>query len=166
MGGISSPASHRPGPRLALPRRPETTALHAVVRENVRTFLARAEERGGVPRFVERELLRSLARPTAPSARHAAPRVRITHPFHPRTGQDFELVVTRSSGGEVRACLEDAEGRLVWLPRRWTSLEAPTPFVEAAAGRAVFQTEELLELGAMIQRLRALVRPTGGPSDV
>jgi len=60
MPGASAPACHRPDPRLALPRRPETTALHAVVAGHVRTFLARAEERGGVPRFVQRELLRFL----------------------------------------------------------------------------------------------------------
>ena len=31
--------------------------LHRVVRENVRTFLARADSRGGVPHFVNRELM-------------------------------------------------------------------------------------------------------------
>ena len=49
-----------PDPFLALPRRPETSLLHRKVREHLETFLARAEDRGGVPRFVEREMRRFL----------------------------------------------------------------------------------------------------------
>ena len=45
---------------LALPRRVETSTLHRTVRAHLATFLARAEDRGGVPRFVERELRRFL----------------------------------------------------------------------------------------------------------
>jgi len=43
-------------------RRPEETVLHAVVREELETFLARAREREHpVPRFVEREFRAYLA---------------------------------------------------------------------------------------------------------
>jgi len=41
-------------------RRPEDTLLHRVVREHWPAFLARAEEEGGLPRFVVRELDESL----------------------------------------------------------------------------------------------------------
>ena len=60
MAFPSPRASHRPDPRLALPRRPELTVLHAAVSGHLLTFLARAEERGGVPSFVEGEMRRYL----------------------------------------------------------------------------------------------------------
>ena len=43
-------------------RRPETTALHSIVREHLETFLeaGRSESENGYPRFVERELRRYL----------------------------------------------------------------------------------------------------------
>jgi CheY-like chemotaxis protein len=43
-----------------LPRRPETSTLHRTLRQHLETFLARAEDRGGVPRIVEREMRRFL----------------------------------------------------------------------------------------------------------
>ncbi len=51
-------AATRTHPTLAFPRhRPEGTALHRALRENLETFLARAEQSGrSVPRFVVREL--------------------------------------------------------------------------------------------------------------
>lgn len=36
-------------------QRPETTVLHEVVRESWPVFCARADEHGGLPKFVERE---------------------------------------------------------------------------------------------------------------
>jgi hypothetical protein len=45
--------------RAYVPRQPERTVLHCVVREHLETFLAEARRRGGgdgLPIFVEREL--------------------------------------------------------------------------------------------------------------
>jgi len=42
-----------------------------------------------------------------------------------------------------------------YLPRRWTSLAAPDPFVNAAAGRAYFRLEDLVRLSELIKELRA-----------
>ena len=92
--------------------------------------------------------------------------MRITHPFHPRTGEELELVVTRHLGGEQRVCLEAPDGGLVWLPRRWTSLEALDPFGERSAGRASFRTEDLVELAELVEVLRAAPRTEGGAHEV
>ena len=54
------PPRGRSEPALALPRRVETSVLHRTLSLHLATFLARAEERGGVPRFVEREFRRFL----------------------------------------------------------------------------------------------------------
>ncbi len=60
----ASPAATRAHPTRAFPRRrPEDTALHRALRENLETFLSRAEQRGrSVPRFVVRELRAYLNR--------------------------------------------------------------------------------------------------------
>jgi hypothetical protein len=92
--------------------------------------------------------------------------VRITHPFHPRSGQELELVVTRHLGGEPRVCLEAAGGLVPWLPRRWTSLEAVGPFVERSQGRASFRTRDLIELAHPVERQRTPPPAVGGRHDV
>jgi hypothetical protein len=74
--------------------------------------------------------------------------------------------MTRHLGGEQRACLETPDGELVWLPRRWTSLEALDPFVERSAGRASFRTEDLVELAQLVERLRAPPPAAGGAHEV
>ena len=42
-----------------------------------------------------------------------------------------------------------------YLPRRWTSLAAPDPFVIAAAGRAYFRLENLIRVAELIKELQA-----------
>jgi hypothetical protein len=38
-----------------IPRKPEETVLYRVVAEHLETFLARQQDRGPIPKFVERE---------------------------------------------------------------------------------------------------------------
>jgi hypothetical protein len=49
-------------------------------------------------------------------------RVRVTHPFHPLYGRDFEFVARRQNWGEDRVHLHDEKGRpleVIWLfPQR------------------------------------------------
>jgi hypothetical protein len=78
-------------------------------------------------------------------------RVRVTHPFHPLSGQQFEVVTYRRSwGGQpVVDCL-DGEGRLVAIPLAWTDAAADDPFVALSAGRAAFRVEDLLRLIGLV----------------
>ena len=46
-------------------------------------------------------------------------------------------------------------GRMRFLPIRWTSLAAPDPFVLTAAGRAYFHLEDLIRLAEQMRELRA-----------
>ena len=39
---------------------------------------------------------------------------RITHPFHPLTGREFEAVARKEHGGEHRVCFLDKKGRRHW----------------------------------------------------
>ena len=44
----------------------------------------------------------------------------------------------------------DAVGRLRSIPANWTSVVAEEPFNAVASGRALFRTQELLELARLI----------------
>lgn len=79
----------------------------------------------------------------------------MTHPFHPLTGQEFELMDERRSGrGERRVQYRDDRGHLHGIPTAWTSLEPVDPLAEVAAGRSWFRADDLLRLAEMVARMR------------
>ena len=80
--------------------------------------------------------------------------VRITHRFHPQFGQALDFVERRHRWGEDRVFYRDRHGHLASLPSGWTSVEAEDPFVVAAAGRSWFRVVDLIELAALVARLR------------
>jgi hypothetical protein len=86
-------------------------------------------------------------------------RVRVTHPFHPLSGRDFEFVAYRQNCDEDRVHLHDEDGVLFSLPARWTDVAPADPFVVIADGRCAFTTGGLLALADLIDRLRS--RPVG-----
>ena len=51
--------------------------------------------------------------------------MRVTHPFHPLYGRDFEFVAHRQNWGEDQVHLHDENGRLFSLPAGWTDVAAP-----------------------------------------
>ena len=81
--------------------------------------------------------------------------VRITHPFHPRSGQEIDFVVHRHNWGEDRVYFREGDGHLASLPARWTSVVPDDPFVVVAAGRSHFRVEDLIDLAALVRRLRS-----------
>ena len=93
--------------------------------------------------------------------------VRITHPFHPLFGQEYELVTYRKNWGEDRVYVHNEAGELVGMPVHWTDFFPVDPFHVVAAGQSLFRPADLLLLAQLIERLRSLPdNPTaqGGPS--
>ncbi len=89
----------------------------------------------------------------APFINQLKQRVKITHPFHPKCGQELELVGYRRSWG--RECVDcyDAERRLVTVPLQWTDATGvEDPFLVVSAGRSYFRVEDLLRLAELIER--------------
>ena len=78
---------------------------------------------------------------------------KITHPFHPLNGKELELVTYRQNWGEDRVYFYSEKNELVSVPARWTDVLAPDPFVSVASGRALFRTDELKRLVAMLNEL-------------
>lgn len=81
------------------------------------------------------------------------PRVRVTHPFHPLCGREFELVTQKQAWGEDRVYFQDKSKRLRHMPLGWTSVAPVDPFKVAADGRCRFRTSDLLRLADLIDGL-------------
>jgi len=81
--------------------------------------------------------------------------VRVTHPFHPLFGQALDVVVHRHSWGEDRVYYRDGRGLLTSLPAGWTSVVPEDTFVAVAAGRSRFRVQDLVDLTALVVRLRS-----------
>jgi hypothetical protein len=76
--------------------------------------------------------------------------VRVTHPFHPLSGRDFEFIEHRQNWGEDRVYLRGENGDLFSLPAGWTDAVAADPFVVIAAGRCPFTTDNLLAVADLV----------------
>jgi hypothetical protein len=88
-------------------------------------------------------------------------RVRVTHPFHPLRGQEFTHVAKRSNRHGERVWYEAPDGSVASIPRAWTDLAAPDPFVMLAEGKAHFRPEDLVELAEFVAALRGGAQVSG-----
>jgi hypothetical protein len=79
--------------------------------------------------------------------------VRITHPFHPLSGQAFELVSRGRHWGADRVIYRASDGTLPVIAAAFTDVEPPDAFRRVAAGRAAFRTIDLLALWVLLQQL-------------
>ena len=90
----------------------------------------------------------------APVVTQLRGRFRITHPFHPRRGEEFELIrYRRSWGGNGSVDGRTAGGQRISLPLSWTDAGAEDPFLTMAKGRSYFRVDDLLRLAALIEHL-------------
>ena len=121
-------------------------------RTSSRSNTRRAADHGSSPRR------HSNALSTAPLSESAGGCFRVTHPFHPWLGREFELVVHRRTWGEDRVFFYDERGRLSALPAAWTDFVSPDPFVKIAASRSLFRAEDLVEL---VEQVRSLHKKDG-----
>jgi len=89
-------------------------------------------------------------------------RFRITHPFHPLCGREFEGIAFFTAFREGRVVYHDDKGRLVSMPISWTDRSGVDPFVVVANGRARFRPADLLELSRMLKDLRRSATSAAG----
>ncbi len=75
------------------------------------------------------------------------------HCFHPRAGQELELLGYAHTWGEQRVFYREAGSeRVRSLPASWTDVTGPDPFVVLAAGRCLFRVDDLLALAELVHR--------------
>ena len=79
-------------------------------------------------------------------------RFRITHPFHPLRGAEYELVTRKLTWGEDRVFYYDPSGRLKSLVANVTDIVSNDAFERISAGRSAFRLDDLLELRRLFDK--------------
>jgi hypothetical protein len=82
------------------------------------------------------------------------PKFRITHPFHPLSGREFEALGRKEYGGEYRVSFLDKKSRQCEIPLSWTDLGPQDAVTTLADGKSCFRAADLLELTRLIEGLR------------
>ena len=90
----------------------------------------------------------------APDCDDARRTFRVTHPFHPLCGREFDLVTYRQNWGEDRVYFHDDQGRLKALSAGWTNLGPEDPFKVVSAGRSAFRISDLVALVDLLDELQ------------
>jgi hypothetical protein len=80
--------------------------------------------------------------------------VRVTHPFHPLSGQALVCVGERYNRYGRRLLLRVDDKTVCSIPQEWTDLAAPDPEVVLGQGRALFRVADLVDLARLLARLR------------
>jgi len=92
---------------------------------------------------------------TTPDGKGPPRTFRVSHPFHPLFGQEFDLVTYRLNWGEERVTFLTSAGQPRSLPANCTDVSSPDPFVVVAGGRALFRTTDLLALVRLCEEVEA-----------
>lgn len=79
-------------------------------------------------------------------------RFRITHPFHPLRGAEYELVTRKLTWGEDRVFYYDQTGALKSFLSNVTDVLLEDAFGHVSSGRSPFRADDLLELRHLINR--------------
>jgi hypothetical protein len=91
---------------------------------------------------------------TASHTREVTGPVRVTHPFHPRHGQELDVLAHRVQWGEGRVFYRDPQGHRASMPVGWTSLAAQDPYLAVGAARSRFRLPDLIDLAALLAGVR------------
>ena len=79
----------------------------------------------------------------------------ITHPFHPKRGEQLEAATRKKTWGEDRVMYYDEQGQLRTMLTSWTSLHELDSFMATSRRRSWFRVDDLLRLSALISRIRS-----------
>ena len=92
-----------------------------------------------------------------------AGRFRITHPFHPLRGAEYELVTRKLTWGEDRVFYYDPDGKLKSLLTNVTDVVSRDAFDHISAGRSAFRVDDLLDLRCLFDKRKQAAK---GAQDV
>jgi len=81
-----------------------------------------------------------------------AARFRITHPFHPLRGAEYDLVTRKLTWGEDRVFYYDPSGNLKSLMTNVTDVVSTDAFDHISAGRSAFRVDDLVELRRLFDK--------------
>jgi len=78
--------------------------------------------------------------------------VRITHPFHPLSGQELACLGERYNRYGRRLLLRVDDAAVCSVPPQWTDVVAPDPEIVLGGHRALFRVTDLLELARLVDQ--------------
>ncbi|MBC8217951.1 MAG: hypothetical protein H8E73_05745 [Planctomycetes bacterium] len=78
----------------------------------------------------------------------------ITHPFHPRGGQRFQILKARKVSGIQTLILRGTSGGTLTVSQEWTDRAKPSPYSSMNMDDPVFNTECLLALVELVENIR------------
>lgn len=79
--------------------------------------------------------------------------VRVTHPFHPLSGQELACVGERYNRYGRRLLLRLDEVAVCSVPPQWTDLVTPDPEIVLGEGRVLFRVTDLLEIARLVDQI-------------
>jgi hypothetical protein len=79
--------------------------------------------------------------------------VRVTHPFHPLSGQQLACVGERYNRYGMTLLLQIDKESVCSVPPQWTDVVAPDPEIVMGGQQALFRVADLLELVRLVDRL-------------
>ena len=79
--------------------------------------------------------------------------MRVTHPFHPLSGQQLPCVGQRYNRYGTTLLLQSGDGAVFSVRPHWTDVVAPDPEMVMGRQRALFRVADLLELARLLDRL-------------
>ena len=79
--------------------------------------------------------------------------MRITHPFHPLSGEELVCIGERSNSYGRRLLLQVNDAIVCSVPLQWTDLVAPDPEIVIGEHRALFRVADLLELARLLDQV-------------
>jgi hypothetical protein len=90
--------------------------------------------------------------------------IKITHPYHPLKGQEFEFITRKQTWGQDRIFYRNSKDEIVSVPASWTNIYQDEPFIRQAAGRAFFNFESLTELSGLLTEIKNHLNESQGKS--
>ena len=79
---------------------------------------------------------------------------RVTHPFHPLYGQEFEIIKYKRIQGSDRVFFYQKDGSIGSLPLAWCDLRSPDPYLDIEGKHSPFRVEDLLKLSDIIKEVK------------
>jgi hypothetical protein len=79
---------------------------------------------------------------------------KITHPFIPFYGKEYEMIYRKKSWGEDRVTYIDESGQMCSIYTSWTDVIEEDPFVTISNGRCHFRFDDLKKLSSIMKDIK------------
>ena len=79
---------------------------------------------------------------------------KITHPFHPYSGQSFTILKTRTVGGTETLILQETDRGSFAVHREWTDKAELQPYQDLTTPLSILSFHDLLSLTELIDQLK------------